>query len=579
MRLPSAAGSSLGLAAVLVVGAASSQLLQSTTSTTGSWAGDAPRGFEVVYYDGPDANGELTGGRTLRETGDPAHVGVIPAQVETLFVGGAASPQRSAGGPIENRVHLVFVGDGYTASELGTFQGHVDNVVAGLFVTEPLGRYAEAFSVHRVDVISNESGVDNDPSNGINRDTALDMQYWCGGTERLLCVSVAKAASFALNAPAVDQIIALANSTKYGGAGYTSSNLATSSGGNGSALEIVKHELGHSFGGLADEYTYGGPTQWPGGEPSSKNLSTFDAASMASQAVKWDEWLGTSVPGFEGTTGTYEGGGYSVTGIYRPSPNSLMRSLGRPFNVVGAEEIIKEIYRKVSPIDGSSDPEADYSSSDTLTVTALTVGGAALPVEWRLDGAVIPGATGATLDLSTLGLPSCAATITATVVDDTPWVRDEAFRAAHMTDEVIFEINRVWQTEVCQTTPNSVGSGAVLGLDGINSVAAQDLTLTAFNGPPNSPILFFYGDTLVNVALGQGNICAAGNIQRVAVSFFDGLGIARRPIDWALDPVQLPGTALLPGSTWIFQGWFRDLDGAGMNSFDFTSAVQVTFCP
>jgi len=569
----------LGLTAVIAVGAGAAQL------SGDPWAGDAPAGFEVVYYDGLDASGNLTGGRALQETADRANPKVNPAAVETLFIGGASSQTapsnglNRSGGPIENRVHLVFVGDGYTAAELGTYQGDVDNVVAGLFVTEPLGRYAEAFTVHRVDVVSNESGVDNDPTNGINRDTALDMQYWCSGIERLLCVSVSKAASFALNAPAVDQIIALANSNKYGGAGYTSSNLATSSGGNGSALEIVKHELGHSFGKLADEYTYGGPSQWPGGEPTSKNLSTFDAPSMANQGVKWAEWLGTSIPGFEGNVGTYEGGGYSVSGIYRPSPNSLMRSLGRPFNLVGAEQIIKEIYRKVSPIDASSDPTADYRDDDVLFVTSLTVAGAPLPVRWSLDGVPIPGGSGGTLDLANLGLAGCAATITATVTDDTPWMRDEAFRAAQMTDSVTFEINRVWQNEVCSTTPNTTGAGAIMALDGSNSVAAENLVLTAYSGPPHAPVLFFYGDTLVNVPLGEGNICAGGNIQRVAVAFFDGLGIATRPIDWATDPVQIPGTALLPGTTWIFQGWFRDLDGAGMNSFDFTSAVEVTFCP
>lgn len=581
-RAISLVGTHAGLAAVLVIGAASSQLLFSTSVDGAPLATQGLEGFEVVYYDGPAAGGELTGGRTLRPVGRRLPSSVQAASVQTLFQGGAvtgAFGQERAGGPIDNRVHLVFVGDGYTAAELGSYQNHVDNVVAGLFVTEPLGRYAEAFSVHRVDVISNESGVDNDPTNGIDRDTALDMQYWCSGIERLLCVSVSKAYSFAQNAPAVDQVIALANSTKYGGAGYTSSNLATSSGGNGAALEIVKHELGHSFGKLADEYTYGGPTDWPNGEPTSKNLSTLDAAAMANQGAKWDEWLGASIPGFEGTMGTYEGGGYSVTGIYRPTPNSLMRSLGRPFNLVGSEEIIKEIYRKVSPIDSASDPAGDYSDADVLFVTTLSVGGAPLPVQWSLDGVPIPGVSSGQLDLSTLGLAGCPATVTATVSDDTPWMRDEAFRDQQMTESVTFEVNTGWLTEACATTPNTAGTGAIMSIEGDRSVSAQDLTLTAFNGPPNAPILFFYGDTLINAPLGQGTICAGGNIQRVAIAFFDPFGVTSHSIDWSGDPVQLPGTALLPGSTWIFQGWFRDLDGAGVNSFNFTSAVRASFCP
>ncbi|MEO0661087.1 MAG: M64 family metallopeptidase, partial [Planctomycetota bacterium] len=354
-----------------------------------------PVGYQVVFYDGEGPNGALTGGAVLQPAGpDPVTLDVRPASVTTLFDGGAPLSARTARGTVDNRLDLVFVGDGYTASELGTYQAHVDNVVAGLFGTEPLGRYSELFAVHRVDVVSNESGVDNDPVQGIDRDTALNMSFWCNGIERLLCVSPGLAFQFALNAPGVDQIVALANTTKYGGAGYPSSSLATSSGANGSALEIVKHELGHSLGKLADEYTYGGPTTYTGGEPTGRNVSTYDAAPMASLGAKWADWLGASEPGFEGTVGTFEGAQYSVNGIYRPTNNSLMRNLGRPFNLVGAEQVIKQLYREVNPVDASSDPSASYGDADVLFVDAIVVGGAPLPVTWELDGAFV--ATGAT---------------------------------------------------------------------------------------------------------------------------------------------------------------------------------------
>lgn len=49
------------------------------------------------------------------------------------------------------------------------------------------------------------------------------------------------------------QVVVLANSTKYGGIG---GSVATSSGGNAAAGLITVHELGHSLGGLADEYDY-----------------------------------------------------------------------------------------------------------------------------------------------------------------------------------------------------------------------------------------------------------------------------------------------------------------------------------
>ena len=102
---------------------------------------------------------------------------------------------------------------------------------AHYFAEVPYDTYADYFNIHVVDVVSPESGVDHDPTHPIWRTTAMDMGFWCAGIDRLLCINVTKAYSFANNAPDVDLVLALANSTKYGGAGYSSSDLATASGG------------------------------------------------------------------------------------------------------------------------------------------------------------------------------------------------------------------------------------------------------------------------------------------------------------------------------------------------------------
>src|SRR3972149_839520 len=103
-------------------------------------------------------------------------------------------------GPPENRIDVVFIGDGYTAAELDLYAAHVENAVAGLFSEQPLAAYAGCFNVHRVDVISNESGVD-EPGSGIYRDTALDMAFDCAGIDRLLCINYSKAQDAANSAP------------------------------------------------------------------------------------------------------------------------------------------------------------------------------------------------------------------------------------------------------------------------------------------------------------------------------------------------------------------------------------------
>ena len=132
-------------------------------------------------------------------------------------------------GPVDNRVDLVFVGDGYTAADLATYEAHINTVTTTLFNEHPFDVYAPYFNVHRVDVISNESGVD-EPGSGIYRDTALDMSV--SATSRGISISLSKARAAAASAPDEDQILASANTTSYGGSGYYSGDLGTFPGGN-----------------------------------------------------------------------------------------------------------------------------------------------------------------------------------------------------------------------------------------------------------------------------------------------------------------------------------------------------------
>ena len=351
---------------------------------------------------------------------------------------------------LDNRLDLVFVGDGYTAGEMGQFHADVDRVLDRMFFYEPFASYRPYFRVTEVEVVSIDSGVDNDPTQGISRNTALDMGYWCSGIERLLCVSTSKAHARArAGAPDVDQVIALANSSKYGGAGYPSSNVGTAAGRNGAAADIVIHELGHSLGNTADEYTYGGPTTWTGGEPGDPNVSIFTEPQQIAQQRKWWRWMGDSNPLFDGPVGTYEGGRYSVFGIYRPSPNSMMRSLGRRFNTPTSEALIREIYREVSPIDESTPTGQALSGGDAIDVVPMQPLSHALDVSWSVNGVDRPDLFGQTrLDLAALGLATGTHTVAVTVVDPTPWVRDEGMRAVFMTEA------RSWTVVSCRPDLN-----------------------------------------------------------------------------------------------------------------------------
>lgn len=387
-------------------------------------------GHELVYGCWGDEHGRLEGGRFL------VPVGPVP-------VDGAGMSGLRSRGVGDNRVDLVIVGDGYTVDDMPQYHLDAANISEDFFRYEPFTTYRPYFRITVVEVVSNESGVDNDPTQGIFRDTAMDMRFWCNGTERLLCVNVTKAWNYALGgADDVDQILAVANSSKYGGAGYSSSNLGTVSGQNAASVEVAIHEMGHSLGNLADEYTYGGPSAYNGSEPSTANLSIYQADQMLSQERKWHEWLGASVSGFDGLTWTYEGGGYSQTGIYRPSNNSMMRSLNRPFNLPSAEQLIKEIYREVSPIDAAPVDGSEFGPGDVITVTPMQPGeGHSLTVLWYLDGGLLAVGSGeSTVDVSGLGLSGGEHTLEVVVVDETPWVIDEAIRDAYLTDSRLYTV-------------------------------------------------------------------------------------------------------------------------------------------
>lgn len=404
----------------------------------------AAPGIELVHACWPGEDGNLTGRLIPLETLTPENA-ALRAELDRSYARGAP-----------NRIDVVFVGDGYTADQQALFHSDVDGIVGDMFMYEPFTTYRPFFRIHRVEVISNESGVDHDPVEGIFRDTALDMGFWCGGTERALCVNVNKALARARQGVEtdVDQVVAIANTTKYGGVGYPSNNLATSSGRNSSATQIVIHELGHSLGDLADEYNYGGPTNYTGGELAPANVTIHTAAQMQAQSLKWFRWLGSSLPGFDGTVGAFQGGNYSETGVYRPTNNSMMRNLARPFNLPSAEALIREFYREVPPIEDST-PAGPVDGSGAVYVIPVQPDGHDLDIFWEVDGQPLPTLTGRThVDLAALGFDDgVERVLKATVVDGTPWVRDPVIRAAFLTE------TRTWTVNPCVNVADLDGNG------------------------------------------------------------------------------------------------------------------------
>ncbi|MHC4575165.1 MAG: M64 family metallopeptidase [Planctomycetota bacterium] len=376
-------------------------------------------GTMEVYYDYME-DGKLKGGKLIMPVPKPE-----PATLEAM-------PPYNAyplidNGPSENRIDLVCVGDGYTADEMDVYLNNVQNAIANFFIEEPLDIYASYFNVHVVEVISNESGVD-EPDYGIYRDTALDMTFNCSGIPRLLCVNYGKAWTAAENARDVDLVLALANSTRYGGAGY--SKLSTLAGRNSATVEVALHEFGHSFAGLADEYHYGDGSTYTGPEPVQPNVSIYDAAEQLAQQLKWFLWL--NLPEID----TFEGALYKQYGIYRPTENSKMSALDYPFGPVNLEQFIFGIYEEISPIDAVEPASDDVLPAATIfSVNSQTPATHALDVQWQIDGVLVPGANETHFCPENYLTANTVQTLTAKVADNTISVRDENKRQNLLTDQ------------------------------------------------------------------------------------------------------------------------------------------------
>src|SRR5262245_42095265 len=131
-------------------------------------------------------------------------------------------------GPGNARWDLVIVGDGYREDELGKYHVDVDNFVATLRGTPPFDELFTAINVHRVDVISRDSGA-NDPvecgGTGATPRTFFDATFCSVGPggarlERLLTVDTALVKSVVkTQVPLRNHALCIVNSSKYGGSG------------------------------------------------------------------------------------------------------------------------------------------------------------------------------------------------------------------------------------------------------------------------------------------------------------------------------------------------------------------------
>lgn len=200
-----------------------------------------------------------------------AHVPAHKIMAQTFNWPGAEVRTIVNQGPAQNRIDLTFVGDGYTSEEKDKFFDDVARMTNDMFNGQTFASYLALFNVHAVFIPSKESGI----TDVVRKDTALGLYRNPKGSKRAIMPGNSMAAERAIAlAPDTDYPILIANDDFYGGLGgrYAISTRSLETG-----TVVLRHELGHNFGEVGEEYD--------GGQVYS------GANNSKSSNVPWKNWI------------------------------------------------------------------------------------------------------------------------------------------------------------------------------------------------------------------------------------------------------------------------------------------------
>jgi len=337
-------------------------------------------------------------------------------------------------GPNNKRINIVFLGDGYTSTQQSQFDTNATSFLNYLFTIEPFDNYENYYNAYTIFIESNASGVDH-PATGIYKDTYFNGTFDSYGITRLTTIppnnfdgsysnGMGKVMDLlAAHLPDYDMVILLFNDPEYGGSGGSISISSVHS----SAPEIVAHEVGHSFGNLADEYDYAG-----GSAREAPNAT----AQTDRELIRWNHWILPSTPvptpetsPYYNLIGLFEGAVYNPTGWYRPKYNCKMQSLGVPFCSVCSEQLIISEYSYLSPLESYSPVNSvvtvPTNSSQIFEIVPMYPALNALDIQWYLDSAPLSGENSETLAMSLNEVNWGNHTISVEVSDNTSLVLND----------------------------------------------------------------------------------------------------------------------------------------------------------
>lgn len=338
-------------------------------------------------------------------------------------------------GARDKRINMVVLGDGFTTAQQADFISNATTLVNYIFAKAPFAQYKNYFNVYAIKVISAESGVKHpgtatdvtEPVFAVsNPNNFLGTSFDIGGTHRCVYSNTTNKVTqvLASNVPDFDVAFILGNSTEYGGCGGTYAFLSK----HASANEIVVHELGHSFGKLADEYWFSGS-----GESPNKTTNSDPATN------KWKNWIGTNAVGIYPYT-------ESPT-WFRPHQNCEMRYLDREFCSVCQQQLVERVHTLQNPIDSFTPTNA---SAITLTAPITFTVNEILPVPntlvntWKLNGNSL-SETSNSATLSVANFTNGTNTVQFSVTDSNSLLRVDNHATLHV-GTVTWTVNKTLST-------------------------------------------------------------------------------------------------------------------------------------
>lgn len=315
-------------------------------------------------------------------------------------------------GDDKHLINFAVCAEGYTVEEMDKFKTDALEMMNYLFGQTPYKHYRNFFNLYLVYTPSDVSGI-NDHAN----------TFFAASTNGRT-ISLATTFYDELQADSFPQCqkgVVLCNTQLRGGTSYDGKFLAVTLNPDNHC--VIRHEMGHNLGGLADEYGFEGALY-----AERYNLSATEEGAME----RWGDWIGEPVVHNDGqyfglqveidpvnhqATGAF-------LGWYRPYYYCVMNKTDErdtyPYCPVCREGLTRRIHTNTHTIKNTSPASSNVTHTTdkplTLSIDRLHTTPESQSVTWLIDGKVLPFG-GDEIEIPAAEL--AAETFIEVVVDDT----------------------------------------------------------------------------------------------------------------------------------------------------------------